>query len=70
MLKTRPSHPPCPALTRPRAAQDSSGGPDVAVAVHPNHGDRVVLLQQDNRLAAETFEEVRRVALGVLGRWQ
>lgn len=39
--------------------QDSGGGPDVAVAIHPNYQDRVVLLQQDNRVAIETFEEVR-----------
>ncbi len=38
--------------------QDSGGGPDVAVAIHPNFDDRVVLLQQDNRVAIETFEEV------------
>ena len=43
--------------------QDSGGGPDVAVAIHPNFQDRVVLLQQDNRVAIETFEEVRRWAV-------
>lgn len=42
--------------------EDAGGGPDVAVAVHPNYADKVVLLQQDNRVAVETFEEVRRVA--------
>lgn len=45
--------------------EDSGGGPDVAVAIHANHEDRVVLLQQDNRLSIETFEEV--LELGVAG---
>lgn len=30
----------------------------MAVAIHPNYQDRVVLLQQDARVAIETFEEV------------
>lgn len=47
-----------PSAAAARCPQDSGGGPDVAVALHPNYGDRVVLLQQDNRVAVETFEEV------------
>ncbi|KAI7840133.1 hypothetical protein COHA_006172 [Chlorella ohadii] len=43
--------------------EDSGGGPDVAVAIHPNFDDRVVLLQQDNRVAIETFEEVLQLAV-------
>ena len=44
-------------------SEDSGGGPDVALAIHPNHADRVVLLQQDNRVAIETFEEVMGLAV-------
>lgn len=43
--------------------EDSGGGPDVAVAIHPNYDNRVVLLQQDNRLAIETFEQVLELAV-------
>jgi exosome complex component RRP41 len=43
--------------------EDSGGGPDVAVAIHPNWGDRVVLLQQDSRTAVEAFEEVLQLAV-------
>lgn len=50
--------------------QDSGGGPDVAVAIHPNYQDRVVLLQQDNRVAIETFEEVRWLWLACVGRYE
>lgn len=41
----------------------AGGGPDVVVAIHPNHSSRVVLLQQDNRVAVETFEEVVELAV-------
>ncbi|PRW20485.1 exosome complex component RRP41-like protein isoform A [Chlorella sorokiniana] len=61
-------HPICAAAFKPVAPllsnlQDSGGGPDVAVAIHPNYQDRVVLLQQDNRVAIETFEEVMQLAV-------
>lgn len=42
--------------------EDSGGGPDVVLAVQPNT-DKVVLLQSDNRLAIETFEEVMDLAV-------
>ncbi|GAB4815311.1 hypothetical protein N2152v2_002357 [Parachlorella kessleri] len=42
--------------------EDSGGGPDVVLAVQPNL-DKVVLLQADNRLAIETFEEVMGLAI-------
>lgn len=35
----------------------------MVVAIHPNHSNRVVLLQQDNRVAVETFEEVMELAV-------
>lgn len=38
-------------------AEDSGGGPDVVVGLHPSL-DRMVLLQCDNRISIETFEEV------------
>lgn len=41
--------------------EDSGGGPDVVVALQPNL-DKVVLLQSDNRVAVETFEEVVSLA--------
>lgn len=44
--------------------EDSGGGPDISVAVHPNM-DRLVLLQMDGKLPAEVFEEC--VALAVEG---
>jgi exosome complex component RRP41 len=37
--------------------EDSGGGPDVVVALHPSL-DKMVLLQSDNRISLETFEEV------------
>jgi exosome complex component RRP41 len=37
--------------------EDSGGGPDVVVAMHPALGD-IVLLQADNRISLDTFEEV------------
>ena len=42
--------------------EDSGGGPDVVVALHPGI-DKVVLLQSDNKLSIETFEEVMDLAL-------
>lgn len=33
------------------------------MAIHPNHANRVVLLQQDNRVAVDTFEEVMELAV-------
>jgi exosome complex component RRP41 len=44
--------------------EDSGGGPDVSVAVHPNM-DRLVLLQMDGKLPPEVFEEC--VALAAEG---
>eukprot|EP00878_Enallax_costatus_P038872 GHUV01044360.1.p3 GENE.GHUV01044360.1~~GHUV01044360.1.p3 ORF type:complete len:110 (+),score=34.69 GHUV01044360.1:427-756(+) len=44
--------------------EDSGGGPDISVALHPNL-DRLVLLQMDGKLPPETFEEC--VALAVDG---
>jgi exosome complex component RRP41 len=41
--------------------EESGGGPDVAVALQTN-GDRLVLLQMDGRLPAETFEKVTDLA--------
>lgn len=43
--------------------EDSGGGPDVALAIHPNFDSKVVLLQQDNRVGIETFEEVMELAV-------
>lgn len=40
------------------------------MAIHPNYQDRVVLLQQDNRVAIETFEEVRWLWLACVGRYE
>jgi exosome complex component RRP41 len=37
--------------------EDSGGGPDVVVGLHPSLG-KMVLLQSDNRISLETFEEV------------
>lgn len=42
--------------------EDCGGGPDIAVALHPKL-DKVVLLQADNRLGVETFEEVMELAM-------
>ena len=42
-------------------SEDSGGGPDVVVALHPNL-DKVVLLQSDNKLSIERFEEVMELA--------
>ena len=44
--------------------EDSGGGPDVVVGIHPGL-EKVVLLQSDNRLSIETFEQV--VALASAG---
>ena len=41
--------------------EDSGGGPDVVVALHPSL-DKMVLLQSDNRISLETFEEVTSLA--------
>ena len=41
--------------------EDSGGGPDVVVALHPGL-EKVVLLQSDNKLSIETFEEVMDLA--------
>ena len=41
--------------------EDSGGGPDVAVALHPNLG-KIVLLQMDSRVAIDTFETVLALA--------
>lgn len=41
--------------------EDSGGGPDVVVALHPSM-DNMVLLQSDNRISLETFEEVVALA--------
>ncbi len=40
--------------------EDSGGGPDVVVGLHPSL-DRLVLLQSDNRISLETFEELVRL---------
>ena len=37
--------------------EDSGGGPDVVVALHPS-SENTVLLQSDNRISLETFEQV------------
>lgn len=42
--------------------EDSGGGPDISVALHPQF-DRVVLLQMDNRLPLETFQSVVELAM-------
>lgn len=42
--------------------EDSGGGPDVVVGLHPSL-DRVVLLQSDNRIGIDTFEEVMGLAI-------
>lgn len=44
--------------------EDSGGGPDISVAVHPNM-DRLVLLQMDGKLPLDVFEEC--VGLAVEG---
>jgi exosome complex component RRP41 len=44
--------------------EDSGGGPDISVAVHPNM-DRLVLLQMDGKLLPDVLEEC--VALAVEG---
>jgi len=41
--------------------EDSGGGPDVVVALQPSL-DRIVVLQSDNRISIEVFEEVMRLA--------
>jgi exosome complex component RRP41 len=41
--------------------EDSGGGPDVSVALHPITG-KMVLLQADGRLPADKFEEVVTLA--------
>lgn len=42
--------------------EDSGGGPDVVVALHPSL-DKVVLLQSDNRISIDVFEEVMVLAM-------
>jgi exosome complex component RRP41 len=42
--------------------EDCGGGPDIAVAWHPRL-DKIVLLQADNRVGVEAFEEVTGLAL-------
>lgn len=41
--------------------EDSGGGPDVAVAIHPNL-NKTVLLQMDNKIAVDVFEGVYGLA--------
>ncbi|KAF5828533.1 exoribonuclease PH component of the exosome [Dunaliella salina] len=41
--------------------EDSAGGPDCSIALHPN-SDRLVLLQMDSRLPMDTFEAVLNLA--------
>jgi len=41
--------------------EDSGGGPDVAVAIHPNLA-KTVLLQMDNKIAVDVFEGVYGLA--------
>ena len=41
--------------------EDSGGGPDVAVAIHPNL-DRTVLLQMDNKIGIDVFEGIYSLA--------
>ena len=41
--------------------EDSGGGPDVSVAVHPNL-DKTVLLQMDNKVSIDVFEGVYGLA--------
>lgn len=43
--------------------EDCGGGPDISVAMHPNL-DKVVLLQMDNRLPIDKFEECVQLAMG------
>jgi len=45
------------ALLDMNYVEDSGGGPDVVVGLHPSL-DKMVLLQSDNRISLETFEEV------------
>ena len=37
--------------------EDGGGGPDVVVGLHPSL-NRLILLQSDNRISIETFEEL------------
>ena len=41
--------------------EDSGGGPDVAVAIHPNL-NKTVLLQMDNKITVDVFEGVYGLA--------
>ena len=41
--------------------EDSGGGPDVSVAIHPNL-DKTVLLQMDNKISIDVFEGVYGLA--------
>lgn len=41
--------------------EDSGGGPDVSVAIHPNL-DTTVLLQMDNKISIDVFEGVYGLA--------
>jgi exosome complex component RRP41 len=42
--------------------EDSAGGPDVSVALHP-HLDKMVLVQMDSKLPLDTFEGVLGLAV-------
>lgn len=41
--------------------EDSGGGPDVSVAIHPNL-DKTVLLQMDNKVSIDVFEGIYGLA--------
>ena len=41
--------------------EDSGGGPDVAVAIHPNM-NKTVLLQMDNKVPIDVFEGIYGLA--------
>eukprot|EP00898_Chlorokybus_atmophyticus_P008783 jgi/Chlat1/8906/Chrsp92S08220 len=41
--------------------EDAGGGPDLAVAVHPNL-DKVAMLQMDAKVSMEVFEKVLELA--------
>lgn len=41
--------------------EDSGGGPDVSVAIHPNL-DKTVLLQMDNKVGIDVFEGIYGLA--------
>lgn len=42
-------------------SEDSGGGPDVSVAIHPNL-DKTVLLQMDNKIGVDVFEGIYGLA--------